>query len=179
MLTSRKVLIYLSAGLASGILSWAGARVLPEASLFLNLYPGMVLGVALLVVGQVLGEIPRSRLWVAALLLPAFSMLGWRVAVDVGFQYSAHIPYVAAGAMGAFCVAVGLLFAWRIQNNALRLVSIVSAAGALGGLVFQLIEKSIDGSADYWGLILFVQWQTMLMLGIALAVARVRPALRA
>ena len=147
--------------------------------MFLNLYPGMVLGLALLAVGQVLGEIPRSRLWVAALLLPTFCMLGWRLAVDVGFQYGAPLPYVAAGAMGAFSVAIGLLLAWRIQNKAVLLVSIVSAAGALGGLVFQLIEKFIDGSGDYWGLILFVEWQTLLMLGIALAMARVRPALRA
>jgi|SRR5688572_8185943 len=172
----KQIFLYAGAGLACAVLCWAGGRVLPQ-SLFLNFYPGIVLGMTLVALGHVLGEIPRPRLWIAALLLPAFSTLGWRLAVDVGYEYGRPVPYVTAGAMGAFFVAIGLLLAWRIQKRAVMLVCMVTAAGALGGVVFQLIHKAIDGiGGDYPVLILFAEWQVLLMLGIALAMARVRPA---
>lgn len=174
--TPKKIVLYAGAGLASAVMCWAGGRVLPE-SLFLKVYPGIILGVTLLALGHVLGEIPRPRYWIAALLLPAFSALGWRLAVDVGYEYGGPVPYVTAGAMGAFFVAIGLLLAWRIRSRAVLLVCIVTAAGALGGAVFQLIHKAVGGiGEDYWVLILFAEWQVLLMLGLALAMARVRPA---
>jgi hypothetical protein len=71
--------------------------------------------------------------------------------------------------MGALAVALGWVIAWKIRSGILKLVVIVTLAGALGGGIFELVDAVFDDSEEIWVLILFCEWQTILFAGIAFA----------
>jgi len=83
------------------------------------------------------------------------------------------ILFAVCGAVGSACVAIGLLYAWRIRLGMLSFVSITIIAGTLGGFLFHLLEGvtglSSSDSGNSWTLMLFTVWQTVLFIGIAVA----------
>ena len=75
-------------------------------------------------------------------------------------------------------MALGLLLGWRIRSGALKFVVIVTAAGTLGGLVFHFLDTWFIGNMEadeLWILILFAEWQSIFMAGIAIALNYIRP----
>jgi hypothetical protein len=165
--------VYIGAGVLSGAISWAGGFVLPENGWLVKIYPGLVLGLALYLVHSN-GKISlNTKTLLPLLTLMAASVIGWRLAVDVGYQYGSPMRFTAAGALGALAVAMGLLWVWRIRaTNAMGLFLIlVTAAGAFGGWFFRILHGSSPGRLgdDLWTFLLFVEWQVILFASIWLA----------
>lgn len=164
---------FIFCGLLSGVLCWLGGLVLPGGSLLLQIYPGLVLGTVLCFAGVVSGLV-RDR-WRAArfLVVVAATVAGWRLSVDVGYQYGEPIPFIAAGALGALTVALGLLWPWSIRYRIAGFVLLITASGAFGGMIFKTIEDLfLSRHGDVWALVLFVEWQAIFMLGAWLAARR-------
>ncbi|MCW8950456.1 MAG: hypothetical protein OQL17_10755, partial [Sedimenticola sp.] len=69
--------------------------------------------------------------------------------------------------------ALGLLYAWRIRSGVLLFVLVTAFAGALGGFVFHMVELvtgiSSVKSDNVWTIVLFTVWQTLLFVGISIA----------
>ncbi len=47
----------------------------------------------------------------------------------------------------------------------------ITGAGTLGGLVFQVMESLFKMTDDIWVLVLYLEWQVILLLGVGLALA--------
>jgi hypothetical protein len=172
-LKNKSLLFFLFSGLLSGVLCWFGGRFLPEGSLLPKIYPGLVLGMVLCFVGVVSGRVPDR--WRAARLLVvvASTVAGWRLSVDVGYQYGQPIPFITAGALGALTVALGLLWPWSIRFRMAGFVLLVTASGAFGGMIFKAIGDLFPNMhEDVWVLVLFAEWQAIFMLGTCLAAGR-------
>lgn len=169
----NKVLLrFLAVGVVSALLCWAGGFVLPQ-SVALDAWPGVVLGLALFVAGVIDHRPARSFRPLSAILLIIFTVLGWRLAIEVGYAHGKPVPFVVAGALGAFCVAIGLMLAWQLRSRRTQFVFLVTAFGALGGFIFRFINAALGSDSDKaWALLLFLEWQTVLMLGIWLALYR-------
>lgn len=172
-LKNRSLPLFLLCGLLSGVLCWLGGRLLPEGSLLLKIYPGLVLGTALCFAGVLFGLVQES--WRAArfVIIVAGTVAGWRLSVDVGYQYGEPIPYIAAGALGALTAALGLLWPWSIRFRVAGFVSLVTVSGAFGGMVFKaIVDLFPNMHEDVWVLALFTEWQSIFMLGAWLAARR-------
>lgn len=163
---------YIATGVIAALLCWAGGYVLPHGQIAAT-WPGVALGLALFVLGVLDKRIPRSRMPLSAILLIVFTVAGWRLAVDVGYMYGKPVPFVVAGAMGAFCVSIGLLLTWRPKVNYAKFVFLVTVFGALGGFIFRFIDYVLGTDSNpWWPLLLFLEWQTVLLFGIWLVLAR-------
>jgi hypothetical protein len=172
-LKTRSLPLFLFCGLLSGVVCWLGGRILPEDSWLLKIYPGLVLGTVLWLTGVRFGRIPER--WRAArfVVVVAGTVAGWRLSVDVGYQYGEPIPFIAAGALGALTAALGLLWPWSIRFRTAGFVLLVTASGAFGGMVFQtIVDLFPNMQEDVWVLALFVEWQVIFMLGTWLAAGR-------
>lgn len=166
-------LFFVFCGLLSGVLCWLGGRILPDDSLLLKIYPGLVLGTVVSFAGVRYG-LGLGR-WRAArfLVVVAGTVAGWRLAVDVGFQYGEPVPFIAAGALGALTTALGLLWPWSIRFRLAGFVLLITASGAFGGMVFKtIVDLFPKMPEDVWILVLFSEWQAIFMLGIWLAAKR-------
>jgi hypothetical protein len=171
---NRSLPLFLLAGLLSSVLCTLGPHLLPEGTFLLDMYPGVVLGTALYLTGYCCGL--NAGRWRAAqlLVIVVATVAGWRLSINVGYEYGQPFPYIAAGALGALTTALGLLWPWTIRRGALGFVLLATASGALGGFVFQEIEKVFTHmTEDVWALVLFFEWQTIFMLGTWLACRRV------
>lgn len=82
-MTGKNLISYLLTGLISGVLCWSGAYFLPEASLALKVFPGIIFGLALFLCGVWVHAIPKSRRVWAGLLLLVFTIAGWRLPVEL------------------------------------------------------------------------------------------------
>jgi hypothetical protein len=165
--------VFVLCGLLSGVLCWLGGRILPEDSWLLKIYPGLVLGTALCFAGLRSGLIPER--WRAArfLVAVAATVAGWRLSVDVGYQYGEPVPFIAAGALGALTTALGLLWSWSIRFRIACFVMLVTASGAIGGMVFMtIVDLFPNMPEDVWVLVLFTAWQAIFMLGAWFAAGR-------
>ena len=170
---------YLAAGALSGVLCWASGYVLPDGSLVSRSCPGIILGLTLAGLGHFLGVFPRHHRVVSALLLVVFTVAGWYLSVDIGFFNGEPLPYVVAGSIGGFCVSLGVVLAWRLERRGSLLVAVVTAAGALGGLLFRITTGLAESiTDDMWVLMLFVEWQLVLMTGLWFAMVRIEAASR-
>lgn len=159
-------------GLFSGATCWALHFVLPETQWIADYYPAVVLGSFLYFAGAYgAGINPEQRISVLFVLIAA-SILGWRLAIQVGYDLGGPMPFVNAGGLGGFIMALGLLLGWRIRSGALKFAAIVTASGALGGMVFHFLDTWFIGhmeADDLWILILFAEWQSIFMAGVAIA----------
>ena len=165
--------LFLFCGLLSGVLCWFGGRILPDGSLLLKIYPGLVLGTVLCFAGVLSGLVPVRWHTARFLVIVAGTVAGWRLSVDVGYQYGEPIPFIAAGALGALTVALGLLWPWSIRFRVAGFVLLITAAGAFGGMVFKTIVDLFPNlHEDVWVLVLFAEWQVIFMLGTWIAAGR-------
>ena len=169
-MTGKNLISYLLTGLISGVLCWSGAYFLPETSLALKVFPGIIFGLALFLCGVWARAIPKSRRVWAGLLLLVFTIAGWRLPVELVAHLGDSFRYVFAGAIGSFVVALGLLAAWEAPRNRVVFVILVTLSGTLGGLIFQLIPVgTFDINDKLKTLFLLVEWQTIVMLGVGFA----------
>jgi len=164
-------------GLVSGTACWALHFVFEYFGLSNNqwindYYPAILLGFFVHAAGaHAIGMNYMRRIPDLAILIVT-SVLGWRLAVDVGYDLGGPMPFVNAGALGALVLALGAVLAWRIRARALRFLAVATAAGTLGGLVFHFLDAWFIGNMhddDLWILILFTEWQSIFMAGVALA----------
>ena len=169
-----RILLFATAGLVSGIISGMGQYYLPDLQWIQQHYPPVVLGVALYLCGDRLSGLKSRKPLLSLLALIVFSILGWRLSIDVGYALGGPAPYVTAGAMGAFVVAWGWLLAWGIPSRDWKFILRVTLAGILGGLVFQLADRAWEMKDPYWALFLFSEWQCLLLAGIAFAHQRLK-----
>jgi len=172
--TERRLLLrFLCAGIISGLASWAGGLVLPQGSLVLKVYPGLVLGLSLFVVGRLngLGEAVARPL--SLLILLGSAVVGWRAAVDVGYMRAQPLGMLAAGGLGAGVLGLGLIWAWGVQARRLAYLAIVTLTGAAAAQLFELVWGAFGRIGDQlWLLALFVEWQSIVMLNIGLLAIR-------
>jgi len=166
----KQLPMYIGAGVMSGVICWAGGFALPEDSLILKIYPGLILGAALFIVVTKEKLRPGVKTFLPLIILMAACVIGWRLAVDVGYRHGSPYRFATAGAVGALSVACGMAWVWQIRNsNALvRFVALITATGALGGWLFRVLhdETPTRLGDDLWTLLLFLEWQTILLLGI-------------
>ncbi|MCW8889166.1 MAG: hypothetical protein OQL20_00730 [Sedimenticola sp.] len=162
-------------GLLSGLICSFVGPVLPDIKWLVDAFPGVVLGCFIFFAGRYIAH-RDSRKWLSALLvIVSASIIGWRLAVKIGVDSGLDELYLfsVCGAVGAGCVALGLLYAWRIRTGVVPFVLMTLLAGAFGGFLFHLIElvtgiSSINNDA-LWTTLLFTLWQTLLFIGLAFA----------
>ncbi len=164
-----RILLFAIAGLISGVISGMGQFILPDDEIFPKYYPAVILGIFLYLAGRYLANIKTSNDIFSLIILIIASIAGWRLSINVGFDLGGPVPFVSAGTLGAFVVALGWLFAWKIRFNILIHIIIITVSGALGGLVFQFADSMIQMTEEMWVIFLFTEWQCILLLGIALA----------
>lgn len=169
-----RILLFSVAGLVSGIISALGEYFLPDIQLIQQHYPPVVLGVTLYLCGTRVAGLESRKPLLSLLALIIFSILGWRISIDVGYSLGGPTPYVTAGAMGAFVVAWGWLLAWGVPTRDWRFILRVTLSGMLGGFVFQIADTLWEMKDPFWTLFLFSEWQCLLLAGIAIAQQRLK-----
>jgi hypothetical protein len=162
-------------GLVSGLICSFGAPYLPDIKWLTDAWPGAVLGLFLFYAGRYIAHRDARKPLSALLVTVSAGIIGWRLAVWVGTDSGRDQRYLYAvcGMVGAGCVALGLVYAWRIRSGILPFVLIITASGALGGFLFYLIELASGISSirsdHLWTTLLFGIWQTVLFGGAAFA----------
>jgi len=164
-----RIAIFAIAGAASGIISGLGQYFLPDIQLVQQHYPALILGITLFLCGYYLAGIQSRKPLLSLLALIIFSILGWNISIDLGYALGGPAPFVTAGAFGAFVVAWGWLLAWCVPTRDWRFILIVTCAGAVGGLVFLIADQIWSMEEPVWELVLFTEWQGLLLAGIAIA----------
>lgn len=158
-------------GLVSGLICSFSGPYLPDIKWLADAWPGVVLGLFLFFAGRYIANRDSRKALSALLVTVSVGIIGWRLAVKVGTdsRLDERYLYAVCGVVGAGCVALGLLYAWRIRSGILPFVLIVTAAGALGGFLFYLLELASGVSqirTDHlWTTLLFGTWQTVLFAG--------------
>ena len=165
----KTALFFALAGILSGITCWVGAIFLEEYMLVLQVYPGIVLGIFLYLCGMFIVHLPARHKIMTPTILMIAGAAGWRLAVDIGFDLGGPVPYVTAGIFGAFVVALGWLSAWKVRYNNVMFIVVVTLSGAIGGLIFQIADQYFVMQEELWALVLFTEWQAILLTGIATA----------
>jgi hypothetical protein len=172
MTITKQIPLFAAVGLVSGLVCWLGQYFLPESFFVTKVYPGVVLGVFIYIACRFIAECRSDNHIRSFAFILVASAAGWRLAVDVGYDLGGPVPFAIAGAMGAAALSLGVIMAWRVHySKAAAFVAIVTVAGTLGGLLFNLIDR-LSGMYDrdtLWVLTLFCEWQAVLLIGIALA----------
>ena len=163
------ILAFAFIGLTAGLTNWSGLFFLPDIPVIQQYYPAVVLGIYLYIAGRYVAHLKAINHFLSLIILIVASSIGWRTSIEIGHAMGGPVPFVNAGAMGALAVALGWVIAWKIRSGILKLVVIVTLAGALGGGIFELVDTVFDDSEEIWVLILFCEWQTILFAGIAFA----------
>ena len=80
---------------------------------------------------------------------------------------------LAAGGLGGGVLALGLIWAWGVQSRRLAYLAVVALSGAAAAQLFQLVWSAFPGvGGQLWALTLFVEWQSIVLLCIALLAIR-------
>ena len=167
--TQKRYFLFANIGLISGLTCGTGQYFLPDNQIVIDYYPAVLLGIFLYLAGYYLIYPGIKKQLVRLIILIIFSSLGWRLSINYGFTWGGPAPFVNAGALGAFMVSLGWVIAWKIRSDILRFILIITAAGAFGGLIFQMTDAMLSTSEDLWIIILFTEWQLVLFIGIALS----------
>lgn len=161
-------------GLVSGFISGLGQYCLPENQVIVQTYPALVLGIFLFLCGYYVLRISIANPLLSCINLVFFSILGWRASIDIGYEFGGPAPFLTAGILGSFFVALGWLLSWNIRSGIMKFVLIVVVSGAIGGLAFQLTDKFFNLNDEIWTFTLFIEWQIILMIGIAYAHQKIK-----
>ena len=168
---------FLAAGVVSGLLCWLGGLLAPENSLLIKIYPGVIFGTMLYAVGRHAALAPPRRHGITFMILVVASIASWRAAVDIGYMHGRPWPMLAAGALGALVLCAGVMWAWGWRRHVALVMLSVVATGALVAQAVQWIWDAFPGMDETLEVsLLFVGWQALVMLAIALTAP---PALRA
>lgn len=156
-------------GLVSGFINGLGQYYLPENQVIIQTYPALVLGAFLFLCGYYILQISVSNPLLSCINLVFFSIIGWRASIDIGYELGGPVPFLTAGIAGSFFVALGWLLSWNIRSSIMKFILIIMVSGAIGGLVFQLTDNFFNLNDEIWTFTLFIEWQIILMIGIAFA----------
>lgn len=161
---------FILAGTVSALFCWLGALLVPEPGILLDIYPGLVLGVTLFVLGIGSKKYAPDKKILSFFWLVLFCVAGWRIAVDVGYPAGGDFPFLVAGLFGGLFVSVGLILGWKLQGNLPLFAAIVTVAGGFGGWIFGFIDQALGSDAHpLWVPMLFLEWHLVLMSGISIA----------
>lgn len=160
---------FFAAGVVSGLLCWLGGLLAPQNSILIKIFPGFIFGAALYAVGRHAGLAPPRRHGRTCAILVAVGIAAWRASVDIGYMHGQPWPMLAAGGLGGLVLSLGLVWAWRWRGGmALSMCAIVGT----GALVAQAVQWWWDAYPAMDEVIevsvLFVGWQALVMLAIAL-----------
>ncbi len=162
--------VYIGAGVISGVVSWAGEYFLPNVTWVINIYPGFILGLAIYLVHSGGKFSFNVKTFLPLLILITASVVGWRLAVEIGYEYGSPMRFTAAGALGGLSVAVGLIWVWSVRTSKaiFLLLVILTVAGAFGGWFFKTVHGASPASTDdaLWTSLLLVEWQVILFVAI-------------
>jgi hypothetical protein len=140
----RTLPLFFILGLISGVSCWALSFVLPDKQWIMDYYPAIVLGFFVHAAGAHVAGMTYAHRIPALLVLIIASMLGWRLAVEVGHDLGGPVPFMNAGAVGAFVIALGLLLVWYIRSYAWKIAAIIIMLLALAGLaLFPDLKQTI------------------------------------
>ena len=167
--TLTRFMVYICSGLVSGFICGLGQYILPENQIIIQTYPAVVLGIFLFLCGYYVLRISITNPLLSCINLVFFCIIGWRASIDIGYELGGPLPFLTAGLIGAFFVAIGWLLSWNIRSNIIKFILIVTGSGAIGGLVFQTIDYFNNLNETIWTFTLFIEWQIILMTGIAFA----------
>ncbi|MBE9515382.1 MAG: hypothetical protein IME93_00240 [Proteobacteria bacterium] len=141
----------------------------------MDVYPGVVLGLALFNLGRLTNLLSARPMGLSALALIILTSVGWRLAVDVAYDIGEPIPFVVAGATGAMFVSLGLLVSWKVTVNPVFFIVSITVSGAVGGFIFRFINAALGiGTNILWPLLLFMEWQLILVTGLYLVMRGAR-----
>ncbi len=172
---TKQVQAFALVGMVSGGICSLAEIILPDIEWLLDVYPGVVLGLFLFFSGRYLANCSIPKPWSSLIVLLSAGIVGWRLAVKVGVEstISESFIYAVCGIVGAACVALGLLYAWRIRSGIIPFVVITILSGALGGFIFRMVEwlsgMSSASNNVWWTLSLFTVWQSIFFAGVAVA----------
>ncbi len=161
---------FFAAGVVSGLLCWLGGLLAPQNSILIKIFPGLIFGAALYAVGHHAALAPPRRHGLTFAILVVVSIAAWRIAVDVGYMHGQPWPMLAAGALGALVLALGLVWAWGWRRGMVLSICAIVGTGALvaqavqwGWDAYPAMDEAVEVS------VLFVGWQALVMLAIALS----------
>ena len=157
--------MYLAAGGLSGLLC---GLIYTNHDLWKYVGPSLVLGLMIALAGRYISKItPRNPLLSPLILILACG-IGWFLAFEFGVEAVVNNwPYglLGSGIIGGTGVAVGLVVAWKLQK-AWVVSTVIAFAGGLGGLVLRFLLANYDNE----NIPLFIVWQSIVLLGIGVAI---------
>ena len=167
--SSHLPLKFLAAGTVSGLLCWLGGLLAPENSLLIKVFPGLIFGTVLYVAGRYAALAPPRERGSTYVIIVCATVLAWRAAVDIGYMHGRPWPMLAAGALGALVLSLGLMWAWRWRRGMALATCAIVMTGALVAQAVQWLWDAYPTMDEVVEVsVLFVGWQALVMLAIAL-----------
>ena len=152
----------ISGGLCTGIPAW---RFFPK--IVNEQIPAVILTIAIVVAVRYISAIQFRNGWLSPVILTMACLIGWYLAVEFGSNYYRTDWYfVVSGAIGGIFVAIGFALAWKLSRPGFA-ITVITMAGTLGGILLIVIFVALT---EMETLILFVVWQSILLLGICISV---------
>ena len=160
---------FLAAGVVSGLLCWLGGLLAPQNSLLIKIFPGVIFGTVLYALGRYARFAPPRRHGLTYLIIVVTSVLAWRASVDIGYMHGRPLPMLAAGALGAGVLSLGLIWAWVWRRGIAFALCAIVLTGALVAQAVQWLWDTFPAMDEVIEIsVLFVGWQALVMLAIAL-----------
>ncbi len=152
----------ISGGLCTGI---TALRFFPK--IVNEQIPAVILAIAIVVAVRYISAIRFRNGWLSPVILTIACLIGWYLAVEFGSNYYRTDWYfVVSGAIGGIFVAIGFALAWKLSRPGFA-ITVITMAGTLGGILLIFIFVALS---EMETLILFVVWQSILLLGICILV---------
>lgn len=152
----------ISGGLCTGI---TALRFFPK--IVNEQIPAVILAIAIVVAVRYISAIRFRNGWLSPVILTIACLIGWYLAVEFGSNYYRTDWYfVVSGAIGGIFVAIGFALAWNLSRPGFA-ITVITMAGTLGGILLIFIFVALT---EMETLILFVVWQSILLLGICISV---------
>ena len=127
----------------------------------------VILTIAIVVAVRYISAIQFRNRWLSPVILTMACLIGWYLAIEFGSNYYRTDWYfVVSGAIGGIFVAIGVALAWNLSRPRFA-ITVITMAGTLGGILLILIFVALT---EMETLILFVVWQSILLLGICISV---------
>ena len=152
----------ISGGLCTGIVDWSFFPKIVNEHI-----PAVILTIAIVVAVRYISAIQFRNGWLSPVILTMACLIGWYLAIEFGSNYYRTDWYfVVSGAIGGIFVAIGFALAWKLSRPGFA-ITVITMAGTLGGILLIFIFVALT---EMETLILFVVWQSILLLGICISV---------
>tara|TARA_B100002003_G_scaffold237353_1_gene254342 strand:- start:204 stop:743 length:540 start_codon:yes stop_codon:yes gene_type:complete len=159
--------MYLLVGIISGVLCTGIFDWLSFPKIVNEHVPAVILAIAIVVAVRYISVIQFRNGWLSPVILTMACLIGWYLAIEFGSNYYRTDWYfVVSGAIGGISVAIGFALAWNLSRPGFA-ITVITMAGTLGGILLIFIFVVLT---EMQTLILFVVWQSILLLGICISV---------